>query len=120
MKRGCEYIIINCIANICGLYATNDYAKGDLLFVLEGECMDEPDRYSIQIDEDTHILDEMGKFMNHSFEPNCSIKEYEVIALKDIKEGDELTFDYNTTERKMAFPFQDIETNREVKGHNNS
>jgi len=115
-----EDMRIKCIEKICGLYAVNDYSEGDLLFVLKGKYLKKPTKHSIQIDEHTHILDKMGKYMNHSFEPNCSIAGHDVVALKDIKKGDELTFNYNTTEQKLEFPFLDKETNREVIGHNDS
>ena len=87
---------INCIANICGLYATDNYLEGELLFILKGKYFKKPDRYTIQIDKTTHILDKMGKYMNHSFEPTCIIRSYEVIALKNIQEGDEWHFHFKT------------------------
>ena len=45
----------------------------------------------------------MAKFINHSCDPNCILKQWEVnglprmcyFAIKEIKEGVELTFDYN-------------------------
>lgn len=44
--------------------------------------------------------------MNHSFNPNTEIKGYNVVAIKDINQGDEITFDYNVTEINMASPFK--------------
>tara|TARA_Y100000310_G_C20691865_1_gene822823 strand:+ start:2482 stop:2889 length:408 start_codon:yes stop_codon:yes gene_type:complete len=100
-----ENMMIKCIEKICGLYATNDYSEGDLLFVLKGKYLKKPTKHSIQIDEQTHILDKMGKYMNHSFEPNCSINGYDVVALKDIKEADELNIIYNTKENPLSLRF---------------
>ena len=44
----------------------------------------------------------LAKFINHSCDPNCKLERWEVSGLpifffenKEIKEGDELTFDYN-------------------------
>ncbi len=39
------------------------------------------------------------KFFNHSCEPNASIhKKIEIVALRNIKEGEEITFDYSIIE----------------------
>ena len=45
----------------------------------------------------------MAKFSNHSCDPNCKLEQWEVdrlqrmcfFAIKEIKEGDKVTFDYN-------------------------
>ncbi len=45
----------------------------------------------------------LAKFINHSCDPNCNLEQLEVsglprmcsFAIKEIKEGDKLTFDYN-------------------------
>lgn len=41
---------------------------------------------------------EIGWFMNHSKNPNAFHKNYHFYALRDIKEGEEITVDYNTFE----------------------
>jgi SET domain-containing protein len=41
---------------------------------------------------------EVGWFVNHSKKPNIYHKNYDYYALKDIKEGDEITVDYNSLE----------------------
>ena len=87
------------------LYATKCYAKDEVIFVLTGITFDHPTRESIHIGNNVHIYDEYGIFMNHSFNPTTKINKYEVVALVDIREGDELTFNYNETEVNMASPF---------------
>ena len=57
--------------------------------------------------------------MNHSFEPNCIIKDNCIVALKSINEGDELTFNYNDNETKIVCPFFDSKTNIYVTGETN-
>jgi SET domain-containing protein len=45
----------------------------------------------------------MARFINHSCDPNCILEQWEVnglprmcfFAIKEIKEGDKLTFDYH-------------------------
>lgn len=45
------------------------------------------------------------RFLNHSCEPNAFLRGLTLVALDDIPEGAEITFDYNTTEWDMAHPF---------------
>ena len=51
------------------------------------------------------IYDEYGIFINHSFDPSVRIESINVIALKDLHDGDEITFNYNETEINMANTF---------------
>ena len=48
------------------------------------------------------------QFLNHSCLPNCYIhfEEMVVVSLRGIQEGEELTFDYNTTEFELSHPFE--------------
>ena len=43
--------------------------------------------------------------MNHACEPNAAIRGRGVAAIRPISAGEEVTFDYNTTEYDMAAPF---------------
>lgn len=91
--------------NGLGLFATQQYKKGDIIFVLKGDETSYPTRESIYVGNNTHILDEMGQFINHSFEPTTQIVGYNVVALVDLNNGDEITFNYNDSEVTMAAPF---------------
>ncbi len=43
-------------------------------------------------------LDEVPRSINHSCDPNCGIRqENKLFAIRDIKAGEEITFDYSTT-----------------------
>lgn len=52
---------------------------------------------------DGHRMGGDGRFVNHSCQPNCEMQKWSVngqfrmalFALRDIKEGEELTYDYN-------------------------
>jgi SET domain-containing protein len=88
-----------------GLYSTKNYTKNEIIYTLTGKQFNHPTRETIYVGDGKHIYDEYGIFMNHSFEPSCFIDGYNVVALKDISPGDELTFDYNVNEPKMAAPF---------------
>ena len=62
--------------------------------------------YAYQCDE-THVVSEQGdeRFMNHSCDPNTWwLDDDTMIARRDIQPGEELTYDYATTE--IAIPFE--------------
>lgn len=88
-----------------GLYATIPYIRNKIVFTLSGIEYDKPTRETIHIGNNSHIYDQYGIYMNHSFNPTTFINNYDVIAKVDINIGDELTFDYNQTEINMASPF---------------
>lgn len=49
-------------------------------------------------DEEYLDLDEISRTFNHSCDPNSFIRgENELVALRDIKRGEEITYDYSTT-----------------------
>jgi|TARA_B100000282_G_C31434808_1_gene355177 hypothetical protein len=101
-----------------GLFIKNTYKKNDIIHVLNGELLDSPTRESIHVGKNKHILDKFGIFMNHSFNPNTEIQGYNVVAIKDINPGDEITFDYNVSEVNMASPFK--VNGIDVRGKNTS
>ncbi len=95
----------NNVLNEDGLYATKQYLKDTIVFTLTGNEYDKPKRETIYVGDGKHVYDKYGIYMNHSFNPTAYINKYDVMALIDIKNGDELTFDYNKNEINMAAPF---------------
>ena len=87
------------------LFSDKDYKKDDIIFTLKGEIKSKPNKYTIEIGENLHILDDFGIYMNHSCNPTTKINGKKVIAVIDIKKDDELNFNYNDSESKMASPF---------------
>jgi len=70
--------------------------------VLEALPADRQSR-SIQIDEDLFLVSseqpEPGDMINHSCDPTCGLRgEIVVVALRELHPGDELTFDYATSD----------------------
>mmetsp|Transcript_30859 Transcript_30859/g.63594 ORF Transcript_30859/g.63594 Transcript_30859/m.63594 type:complete len:271 (-) Transcript_30859:641-1453(-) len=71
-----------------------------------------PCAYSIQIDSDKHILlDLPARFLNHSCDPNVGVRGEETlnewgavdfVALKDIGVGEEIRYDYETSEYEIS------------------
>ena len=88
-----------------GLILRKSVKKGEIVFVLSGRIFDHPTRESIHIGNNKHIYDEYGIFINHSFEPSVRIEGLNVVALKDLQDGHEITFNYNETEINMANSF---------------
>lgn len=98
--------------------ALSAFRSGDVVLVMEGAEIDTPDRYTVQIGPELHLSpsripegvhDAVGcefMFTNHSCSPNIYIQNLSFIARMDIFPGDEITFDYETTEYEMAEPFQ--------------
>ena len=99
--------------NFKGLFATQRINKNQLILVLDGDGFDEPSRTSIQV-RDLHVEDEMGGFMNHHCDPSAKIVTLQdhgiieplVIASRKINQGEQVTFNYNTTEEIMKVPFK--------------
>jgi hypothetical protein len=100
-----------------GLFALRRFAAGDAILTINGRMQSGPTRYSIQLDVDAHIEADAAlpesemrtrhpwRFLNHSCEPNAGVAGRRLVALRSIEPGDQLTFDYTTTEADMAEPF---------------
>jgi hypothetical protein len=95
--------------------AWRHFSPGDLIGKLAGEELDQPTVRSVQVGIDRHLeLSDPGpgevafRHLNHSCEPNVALDATErvVRAIAPIGEGEELTFDYLTTEWRMAQPFE--------------
>ncbi|KAJ3158511.1 hypothetical protein HDU86_002736 [Geranomyces michiganensis] len=90
------------------LVVLRPYAKGERIVAIEGH-KDAVKRWSsVQIDTDRHIeLHSELVFMNHSCDPSANIEteSMHVVAARDLKEGDELTFFYPSSEWEMSQPF---------------
>lgn len=93
-----------------GIIAVEDINKGEIIFdwiggkIYEAEsCNKLPKEvadHAIQFEEHKWIdTDGIGRYFNHSCEPNCGIKgKFQVIAMRDIKKGEWCTWDYDMTE----------------------
>ncbi len=109
-----EFSSARAAVNIC---------KGEVLGCFSGIRLETPDKYTLCIGDNLHILNQ-GKlvFMNHSCTPNVAFQWpsccYEpdseaplesrfpsVVALRDIAEGEDIAFNYNTTEWQLSSPF---------------
>lgn len=92
----------------CGVFSTASFAKGELVSLWGGRIVrkDELDssmpRFTqrvLQVDEDLYLLTaeekEPNDCFNHSCDPNLGFfGQIGLVALREIKSGEELTFDY--------------------------
>jgi hypothetical protein len=87
-----------------GAFAGRSFKKGELVVRATGEVISYQTRHSIQIDWDQHLEpDPPARYLNHSCDPNLGIKTNEqglpnFTAMRDIEEGEELTWDYAMSE----------------------
>lgn len=88
-----------------GLFAKKEFNEGEIVLYLEGTLLRHPTRESIRIGCGIHIHDELGAYINHSFNPTTMVSGGRIMAIKKIKIDDEITFDYNSNEIDMANPF---------------
>jgi len=109
------------IEDMYGVLAQQDVAIGEIAYEFSDHTIVKERTYtSIQISKTKHIEDFVGKFFNHSCSPNLEFvakeivnnaalysckKEFYMKAIHAIRKGDELTFDYRTTESEIVRPF---------------
>ena len=91
-------------------FAQRSYQPGDLVAEFyAGAVLKEPTYLTVQIGLTEHIMlqPEHLQYINHSCDPNVffDTAQMKIIALRDVLEGDEMTFFYPSTEWDMAQPF---------------
>lgn len=101
-----------------GVFAIRRIPAGAEILSLEGELVSTPTRYSVQLGEHQHLREPTNGptpspdtpwcFLNHACAPNARVDAAarRLVALRDIRRGEEVTFDYLTTEWEMAEPFE--------------
>lgn len=106
-----------------GAFATELIKKGELICVMSGEEMSITElkrRYAegverstdpLQITDEKYIdLDEPFVLINHSCEPNATLsKKNDLVAIKDIQKGEEITYDYSLSEWSDAHQWEGYE-----------
>lgn len=100
-----EIAILQTTDRDLGVFAQMDFPKGKI--VVHGRKVKEvPYRtsHSFQVGFGQHIqMDKISRSINHACEPNTGVRNnrngaYDFIALRAIKAGEEITWDYETTE----------------------
>ncbi|MFH0830773.1 MAG: SET domain-containing protein-lysine N-methyltransferase [Parcubacteria group bacterium] len=89
-----------------GLFASALIQQGEIVLTFEGPILhlkegqrtfgEYTDDHAVQCGPNSWVNPQNeARFINHSCEPNCGIKNvFTLVALRDIELGEELTFDY--------------------------
>lgn len=78
--------------------------KGRMIY---GDLTNIHNPYALQLDFNKYIIpNNITRYINHSCNPNCKIeisnKKVYLKSIRNISAGEELTYDYNTTEYDMG------------------
>jgi hypothetical protein len=101
-----------------GVHTKKSYRKGQILFTITGPILPARTKYSFSVDIDKHIeplradgSPDFGYYSNHSCDPTAFVRVVckkdalpyiEVIARRNLKAGEELTFDYASFEYEIT------------------
>ena len=92
-----------------GVIAREPIPAGSVLMAIAHVFVDRPGRHTIQIDARRHQAGtgEIDDYLNHSCDPNSALDftRLELVSLRKITPGEELSFNYLTSEWDMAAPF---------------
>jgi tyrocidine synthetase III len=87
-----------------GIVSKSSFKSGDIVFKFAGVLLNEMTLFTLQLQQGFHLHDPffMGKVL-HSCDPNmvCDMKTQTFTAVKEIKPGEFLTMDYETTEDEL-------------------
>ncbi len=114
MKEVSEYNVKTEVKNSRngrGLFTKNRIMKDVVIFTVTGKTVKvsyesdlvvEGENHWVGIGKETWLIPNVKNpmyYMNHSCNPNCAIvSKTQVITLREIERGEELTFDYSFTE----------------------
>ena len=102
-----------------GLFARERVHAGELLLVWGGDVVtgdmlkwmsEEKHRLSVQIEEDLYLVtpnEGPADWVNHSCDPNAGlVGQIVLVAMRDVRPGEEICFDYATTD---GSPYDEFE-----------
>ncbi len=106
-----------------GVYAKRDIKKGEVIWVLDGKEISEyicdkmiadgllSNDNPLQIGMDNYlILDQISLSFNHSCSPNATLYgRSTLMAIKNIKKGEEITYDYSLTVPPSNYTFNTMD-----------
>mgnify|MGYP003628684276 CR=1 FL=1 len=100
-------VYVKNIGGYSGVFSGFRFNKGDSVYILPiRDISDKPTRTSIKIGEGKHVEDSLiGIYINHNCEPSCEIRGNLVVARRDVRRFEEITFNYLISEDKLAHPF---------------
>jgi len=90
-----------------GLFAARSFSKGDEVMIAKALKSIPRNSHTVQTGFDEHVfIDLPARFINHSCNGNVGIQDndvgaYDFFALRNISEGDELLWDYESSENEV-------------------
>lgn len=112
-KKYKKFLIVKNTKNGLGVFANKNFKKGEIIFEFHGNFYsyeeipqsEEIENHCVQIDKNLYLgpSGDIDDFFNHSCNPNAGLKIINknkktlLVAIKKIKKGDEITWDYSTT-----------------------
>tara|TARA_B100000315_G_C14570073_1_gene585029 strand:- start:412 stop:801 length:390 start_codon:yes stop_codon:yes gene_type:complete len=104
-------VVVSFEDNMRGVITTTDIKKGNLVYQFKKLAyLKDPTRTSIQVGPAQHIEDVIGRYVNHNCNPNIKVirdnRNIKLVAIQNILKTQEITFDYNSTEWKLTYPFR--------------
>jgi hypothetical protein len=113
-----------------GLFARERVRAGEMLLVWGGDVVtserlhrmsEDKLRLSVQIEEDLYLVtpnEGPADWVNHSCDPNAGLLgQIVLVALRDIRAGDEICFDYATSDGSPYDEFECGCASRHCRGH---
>jgi uncharacterized protein len=111
VSNGIHLKVSNTVKYGIGVFTADNIMKGQKIINLEGkritfeECRKMVNNNKVNIDDPLQIgksrfivLNHVSRAFNHSCEPNAGLRKInELFALKNIKSGEEITYNYSTT-----------------------
>ncbi|GAA3003602.1 SET domain-containing protein-lysine N-methyltransferase [Streptosporangium longisporum] len=90
-----------------GLVAGTVIEAGSEVMTLHDCVPSTASKYTIQVNQDLHVIGSDIRFLNHSCRPNTFVDTTagSVISIRRILPDDEITFFYPSTEWEMSMPF---------------
>lgn len=101
---------MNPATNQKSLHVTRAFKAGELISDFSaGSILSYPTYLTVQVGDDKHITlqPEFLQYINHSCDPSAffDTTTMQLVCLKDLEPGDEVTFFYPSTEWEMSQPF---------------
>ena len=90
--------------------SNKDFFIGENVLCICCEESKVPTQYTIQLEDNYHVIDPIVKYIKHSFDPNVKVNGHYLVATRKIKVGDEIKRNYYDTEEVIVKEFTDIET----------
>jgi flagella basal body P-ring formation protein FlgA len=98
--------------------SNKDFFIGENVLFICCEESKVPTQYTIQLEDNYHVIDPIVKYIKHSFDPNVKVNGHYLVATRKIKAGDEIKRNYYDTEEVIVKEFTDIETGERVNTKN--